>query len=73
MKACTVFHSGAIVMEGDRWIGSHRWPAGAYARTQQNGGSALWYVKRHHSARPINLSDLPKDVRLIMLLLGEPL
>lgn len=74
MKACTVFHGGAIFAEADEWIKSGQLPNGAYIRTHVKWRrSSDWYVTRHGNVSPINLCDIPKEIKMIMLLLDEPL
>lgn len=69
LKACTVFHGGAIVAEGDAWLKDM--PQGAYVRYEVMG-LISWYRIRWGSNTPINASDVPNDIRLIMLLLEVP-
>lgn len=60
-------------MESDHWIGSNQWPEGACCRTQQNNGTANWYVRQYNGVVPINLCDIPKEIKTLMLLMGEQL
>lgn len=65
MKACTVFWNRRIWKEDNYWINSRDCPDGAYML--QN--SRTWYVVMGRGFTPINLCDVPKELRLLALLL----
>lgn len=73
MKACTVFHDGAILLEEDNWIPTTAMPDGSYTRFDTSV-EVHWYAKRWGgSCVPINTRDVPNDVRLMLMLLDVPL
>lgn len=69
MKLVTVFYAGQLHEEADKWIPVHTIPDGAYVLNQNKAG-ATWYVIRYGGATPINLSDVPKELRLLLLIIN---
>lgn len=69
MNHYLVFYAGLVYgeYEGGDWGGvSITLPDGAYMLFNKK----LWYAKRHSSLTPINLCDVPKELRLLTLLLN---
>lgn len=59
-------HKGQVIYEGDVWGASFYKLHGMYLR--QN---SYWYKNIRGQWMSLNLSDIPNEVRLLLLLLGE--
>lgn len=68
MKYNTVFSiEGGVLAEDDVWIPYENVPEGSYLYRQH---SCTWYIRMGTSYTPINLSDVPKELKLLVLLLN---
>lgn len=68
-----VFDKTGMINQFDFWSKTLKLPAQCYIRQQALMGCA-WYFNQHFGAlsqaRPINLADIPKEVKAYCLLLG---
>ena len=60
-----VFLDGVLLAEYDEWPQAGRIPNGTYLLTKQGD----WYRKYRNNSSPINLCDVPKELRLAVVLM----
>jgi len=70
LKTYTVFYASLLYGEYaiGEWPGAHSLPDGCYMLMSMQR-SRDWYVKQHGSLTPIELSDVPLELRTLLLLL----
>jgi len=68
MKLVTVFYANRVYEESDLWIPTRDLPDGAFIYV--NGPNAYWHLVQQASSHLINLSDVPKELRTIVLLMS---
>ena len=66
MDAFHVFYAGQHYGEFKEYLSLMDLPDGAYIRFP----STHWYIQYHGTKLPINLCDVPNDVRVLCLLLN---
>lgn len=66
-KLYLAFVNGVLSKSGDRWHDTALLPDGAYIYYRV-GTSEDWYYVIRGTATPINLADVPKELRLTLLL-----
>lgn len=66
MKPILVFYAGLLYGEYDQYPPAREMPDGAYLYCHKLD---TWYVAMHRGWTPINLSDVPKELRTYLLLL----
>lgn len=69
MSLYHVFYAGQLYGEYEKWRDLLYIPDGAYLRTNRN----FWYLQFHGHKSPINLCDIPNEVRVLCLLLDIPI
>ena len=71
MKTYNVFYAGLLYGQYDRdgWPRSHSFPDGCYCLMTFSDKSHAWYIHMGGGFTPINLADVPNEVRLLTILL----
>lgn len=69
MNKYIVFYGQQVYGEYDTHPRYADLPDGAYLRSPKG----VWYIMTHRGLTPINLSDIPNEVRLNCLLMGIPI
>lgn len=65
-----VFYQGELIQESTGWISSKNLPDGAFVHDTRRGITNRWYrVSRAAGGIPINLSDVPKELLALQLIL----
>lgn len=69
-KQCVIFYNDMVHSETDGSVNANNVPDGGYVRINRTGKEVHWYVCMHGSLTPINLSDVPKSLRMWEVLLS---
>lgn len=64
MQRYTAFRGTEIIKQSSKFEPSHTLSAGDYVLFD-----TVWYICISHSLTPINLSDVPKELRALLLIL----
>ena len=64
-----VFYAGLLYDEYPTWQRAATLPDGAYIFDTDKKGGGQWYIVNFASAMPINLCDVPKELRTWVLIL----
>lgn len=73
MKQCVIFYNDQVYGDTDGSVNANNVPDGGYVRITRPGFKPprpVWYVCMHGSLTPINLSDVPKALRMWEVLLS---
>jgi len=70
MSRCLVFHNGVLEGDYDTWQNPTKVPKGAYSYWADAQRKGRWYFMQPGNPTPINQSDVPKELRLQLVLLG---
>ena len=65
MKSYTAFYNNAVIVESDTYVQSEVLPKGSYFCYE-----GAWYHTRFVNGTPINKSDLPAWIKLLLLLIN---
>jgi hypothetical protein len=69
-KQCVIFYNDQIYDQTDGSVNATNVPDGGYVRIKRpQFDSVNWYYCQHGNVRPINLSDVPKTLRMWEVLL----
>lgn len=66
MKKITVYQGSMVYSEHEEWPKAHTLPDASYIQDRRTKETS-WYIVRFGQAMPINLSDIPATIRMLML------
>lgn len=69
MKRCLVFNKGKLFGDYPDWQRAHTLPQLYYVHWTTGDGGQCWYRVVNANAIPLNLSDVPKELQLSLLLM----